>query len=85
MLLPFGGVWLGVKILFFVFVIASRGARLGRRFSQCVVASKVWGCVVVCLGVCGCVLKLSFWFLLLRSGVGFCSCVAGGWGCVVGC
>ena len=93
MLLPFGGVWLGVKIRFdfwvrcvagcaergyfrashlggrrcfyrlgvcgwvlkFAFVFgcvawlaASREATLGRRFSEGVVASKVWGCVGGC-------------------------------------
>ncbi len=46
MLLPFGGVWLDVKIVFLFFALASRGARLGHRFSEGVVASTVWGCVV---------------------------------------
>ena len=43
--------------VFVFFVLASRGARLGRRLSHCVVASKVWGCVGGCqiLVFCFCV------------------------------
>ncbi len=48
----FGGVWVDVKICFVLGCVAwlpaSREARLGRRISDRVIASKVWGCVGGC-------------------------------------
>ena len=49
LLLRFGGVWVDVKNGFLFWCVerlpASWEARLGRRISDCVVASKVLGCV----------------------------------------
>jgi hypothetical protein len=65
-----GGEWVDVNfVLFFgrvVWVPASREARLGRRVSDCVVASQVWG-EWVDLKVC---------FVL--SGASGAACIAGG-------
>ena len=37
-----------LNFCFWDFVVASQEARLGNRFSNCIVASRVWGCVGGC-------------------------------------
>ncbi len=52
LLLRFVGAWVDVKFVFVqgcvAWLPASWEARLGRRISDCVVASKVWGCLGGC-------------------------------------